>query len=388
MSLARYLVLLAAVALLGGWLAFGGLSGNRAEVSASRLIVEREGDVVPEGELVDPRVGTPPERLVEAARGEPTREPTSELPEASPLRLPFAAPSEGEDSVEIPLEPPLEWELAGPVKGLLTSESGVFTGDADALVRGLTIDLVSKSNPRVETRATLTPILNEEGALTAIAFETEDLPAVTFEVTLSSLDHRRWAPTSQDVMPPASGVSFLCYDGDQAVPLAFVVTDADTGDPVEGWSASQFRASSSDENGVLLHAGPLAMDAFPLNGRLQWALEADGYAAAYGDERAFALDPETGKWTAHVALRKGFATRLVVLGKNPDRVLASGADVYTDGTHAGRTDTQGVLVLAGSKTPERIRIRWGDQALEGDFTDVCLRRRSHLYVALLEGAGD
>lgn len=385
MSSSRVLLLGSALATLVafGWLVLRGAERSPRPGGAGRVVVEappapQRRDVL---EPVGPAAhssGEPDSERIELLPADVAVAPGERHAAPAP-----SAPESPERADEAP-EPADEVLLVGPVTGRLLPESGTFGGDEAALLRGITIDLVSRSEPRVEARATLTPVYDDDGALTEIEFATNELPALEFEVTLASLDHRRWAPVAQSVVPPASEVTFLCYDTDQIVELEFIVTDAETGEPVDGWSATRFRSQPSDGNGVLLQAGPLDTDAFPLDARVRWTVEADGYAAAFGDERSFAPDPDTGKWTAHIALKRGFAARVVVLGKNPDRVLANGATIRLDGEFAGRTDAEGLVRLRRVAPPESISVRWGTQELSGTFADVCLARRGQLYVVLLD----
>ena len=365
-----------------GWMLFGRPSQRSESIGVVRLGVHVPESRASDGPLepVDSVEGDDTER----SEAEPASIDDAPMEVEEPLAPSAPAPAL---PVEEAAEPDQSLPLVGPVTGRLIPESGLFGGDSSALLRGITIDLVSRTTPRVEARATLVPVYDEDGGLTEITFATEDLPALEFEVTLASLDHRRWAPVAQSVVPPASEVTFLCYDADQFVELDFIVTDAETGEPVDDWSATRFRSQPSNGNGVLLQAGPLETDAFPLDARLLWTIEASDYAAAFGDERSFSLNADTGKWTAHVELERGFAARIVVLGKSPDRVLANGATIRLDGEFSGRTGASGVVEVRRDEAPETISVHWGTQSLEGAFAEVCLSRRGQLYVALLDESG-
>lgn len=377
---ARLIALLAAAVALAAflvWMAMGG--GPRALDTGGRAgapVVSAGESRGSDATLVD----------LEERNGLP--KPETEAPPRAPVieRAPVA-PSSAPSTVDpaAPIEPEVpEWppEPVGAIRGWLRAESGVFGGDTEGLLRGLTLDLVSLESPRVSARARFTPV-EEDGQLVGITFETDPLPPLTFELTLSSLDGRRWSPVTATAVPPAEGIEFLCYDEDASAALAFDVVDAETGAQVEGWSASQFRLTESTGNGVLLHAGPLDLEA-GVTGALQWIVEADGYAPAFGDERAFGIDPDSGRLTARVELGRGFATRLVVLGADPDRVPAAGAQVWMDGRRAGRTGQDGALVVAADEAPETLEIAWRDQEVKGAFSAVTLRRRSHLHVVLLD----
>ncbi len=275
-------------------------------------------------------------------------------------------------------------EPVGVLSGRLLPESGVFDQEPSALIRGITLDAVSRVAPRITATAALSPVLDDEGRLVAIDFETEALPAVEFELTLSQLGTRRWDRTSAIALPPQGGIEFLCYDGDDEVAVEFLVVDAVSGEAIDDWEASQFRLSASKESGVLLHAGPLNADKIPVDAALQWIVEADGYAPAFGSEGDFQMSADGSKRAVTVRLERGFATRLVVLGVSPDRVPADRADVWVDGRRVGATDDSGQILLRSKAKPETIEVQWHGQSLKGPFAGACLKRRSHLHVALLK----
>lgn len=300
-------------------------------------------------------------------------EPTLIQAEKSPL----ASEPDGAEPVAWPPPP------VGSISGSLVPDSGVFGGDAATFLQGITLDLVSREEPHVTRVAQLNPILDPDGRLVRMDFVAADLPALEFELTLSTLDRRRWYPETVLVLPPAEGVEFRCFNNDPTVGLEFEVVDAATGDPVEGWSAEQFRMSVSPENGVLLHAGPLSLDDFPIESPLEWIIVADGYAPAFGDERAFSVDPDTGHWRARVQLHKGLGLRLVVLAPNPELRPAAGALVELDGQSVGTTGASGQLSLGPMEPPTLTRISWNGLESKGSFDEVCLRKRSYLRVAVL-----
>lgn len=92
--------------------------------------------------------------------------------------------------------------LAGTLSGRLRPESGFFDQNLALLLRGISLDAVSTGSPSIKAQATLRPVLDGEGKTVAIAFETEALPAVEFELILSQLGTRRWDRTNALAVPP------------------------------------------------------------------------------------------------------------------------------------------------------------------------------------------
>ena len=308
--------------------------------------------------------------------------PTAEEPGE---RVPIAAPPALAASAPVL---PVEEEEPTPagihsIHGVLVSDSGAFRSSASALVRGLHLDLVGRDSPDVRQAAQLKPITNEEGALLRIEFSFDELPSEEFELTLSSLDAQEWYPKSMLVIAPAEDVEFRCLDRQETVALQFNVVDAATKEPIADWTARQFRSSVSAENGVLMHAGPLDLAAFPVTSSLAWIVEAPGYAPAMGTELSFREDPDTGDWTARVELTKGYRVRLVVLAPNPELRPAAGAQVFLDGKSAGVTDGDGQLIIDASAAPTIAKVTWRDLSAEGPFEDICMERPHALVVTVL-----
>lgn len=328
-----------------------------------------------------PPSSAPPGDTRRARERQPSDLAPTTVETSSPLAPGSPAPAATDDAVE---------DLVA-ITGTLRHESGAFARTAEEILGAVHLDIVPSARTAGEEPAglpepRLTPVLNDEGAVQEIAFSFGGLTAGhAYEITLSTMDHQRWTGPAVREYAPNEGVEFLCFGEDESVPLRFIVTDAATGEALDGrWSASEIRITESDANGVLVHAAPLSLEDFPVHGELDFAIEADGYRPAFGDRGAFERDPASGALTARVALERGFSARVVVLGREGSRVLARGAEVHLDGAYAGRTDGSGSLVLERGESPERIEVRWRGQGLAGPLREVLLTRRSGLRIALLE----
>lgn len=283
---------------------------------------------------------------------------------------------------------------AGDVRGRLRSESRAWP-DLDALLQGgVTLELVqleAPEGPPLVLRADLEPSEEPDGEI-VLAFAFENVPAGRYALELSSLGPYRWAPERLVVSPPATGLELLRHDADRAEAVAFRVLDAATGEPVEGWRAWRLRRTVSETAGVLLQAGQLDLEQAAVDvigGGLEWSLGADGYAPAFGDERAFEPGPDgtSGARVATVELQRGWATRFVVLGRDPDMRVLPGVEIELDGDVVGRTDADGSLVARRAALPERLTVRWRDWIVErGELVacdDADARLRGHVTPVVL-----
>ncbi|HVS19608.1 MAG TPA: hypothetical protein VMT18_13475 [Planctomycetota bacterium] len=250
------------------------------------------------------------------------------------------------------------------VRGLLRSESGGWTDLSGALAGGVVVELVDPAEPGFSRRAQLEAVEERDGS-TAIAFRFEGLPQGTYKLGVSSLVPEVWEPREQTVATPDAEVVVWCRDRIDRVRLSFAARDAESGEAIDAFEVMSLRQSVSQAEGVLMHAGDLHREAFPIDGRLDWSLYAEGYAPAFGDERSFEPDG-AGAWVARADLRRGWGARVVVLARDPSMRPIEGALVEADGVFVGLTGPRGWLDVARPAAPERISVRWGELARSVD----------------------
>lgn len=299
-------------------------------------------------------------------------------------------------------------EVAGDIHGYLLSESGEWTSKSVPQSRSVLLDLVPTQEPRISTRGEITPIVDAEGR-TTIEFLFKDVAPGEYELTLSALDGFRWAPQSLRVSPPADGLTFVRYDKDRTLPLVFEVFDAKTREPIKAFSARSVKLTPSNGNGVFLHAAPISIregaeleerdgvvvetgamrtGEYALNEPMEWVVNADGYAPAYGDESAFTQYPD--KRVAQVYLTRDWATRVVALARDPAARLAAGAEVLLDGRSVGRTRDDGTLIVRAESAPERVEVRLAGfrpsvrSRTDSSGESSTLRSRDGLLIVYLE----
>ncbi len=346
------LVLMAA--LIGLWfLAASGGSARAGEDEAARPMAGPEvGDEAAPADLLDPGEVEP----------EPERDavPVEEAPE--PEAPPALDPSVRREEIARILEEARRLLDRMPedadVRGKLRSQSGIWKDVQRFMAGHVHIDMVSLDERRLNYRANLASKTEPSGE-EVIEFLFHDVAPGTYELTLSSTDHHRWSPKKITVTPPADDLEIWLYDERDTITLAFRVTDAQTGEPIEDYTAYSVKTEVTEENGVLFHAGPVKLDDFPLDARIRWRLWADGYAPASGDERDF-LEEEDGRWVAEVKLEPGWGRRFVVLGRNPTMRPLEGAQVLLDGDVAGKTDANGALDVFRETAPESLDVIWAD----------------------------
>lgn len=276
-------------------------------------------------------------------------------------------------------------EFAGDVRGVLESESGAWTAETLPRKGAVLLDLVSVDDPFFALRAELESGEDAHGAPT-LAFVFRDVPRGEYELTLSALDGFRWHPPSLRVSPPIAGLSFLRYDRERALPLVFHVVDARTKEPIERFQVRRIALTPSKDNGVFLHTGPIELGTFPMQGAFQWSLWADDHAPAFGDETAFV--EQDGARVAHVELEPGWSTRLLVLARDPTARPLANVEVLLDGSSAGRTDANGMLVLHAKTRPKELELRADGFALVGNplegYGGKTAEQRGQVTLAFLE----
>ena len=144
----------------------------------------------------------------------------------------------------------------------------------------------------------------------------------------------------------------------------------------------------SPDNGLFLHTGPLQADSFPEDARFRWSLAAEGYRPAFGDESAFVRKGDVR--VAEVELERGWATRLLVLMRDPTAKPAFRAEVWLGGAHAGFTDVEGMLVLAAAKAPATLEVKLAGWTMTNDplqpYNGKSAAQRGQVTIVFLEKA--
>jgi len=259
----------------------------------------------------------------------------------------------------------LRWPppVAGDIRGTLQSEGGAWSPEDLPGPGAVVLDLVSTTTPRITLRGRLQAQEDGRGGHW-LSFAFVDVPRGEYELTLSSLDNYRWHPTSSFVSPPAEGLAFLRYDLDHTLPLIFRVYERTTGEPLDEYTVRHLKLTVSDDNGVLLHTGPLDPEAFPLDAEFEWALWSEGYAPVFGDERSFEV--ADGERVAEVRLSWGWGARFLVMGGRGTKYPLEGVTILLDGVSVGTTREGGMLDVFRAETPSKIEVRYLDWKLTHD----------------------
>ncbi len=285
------------------------------------------------------------------------------------------------------LEADVEEPLAGAIRGELLREGGPWTEATLPKPGSVLLDLVPSAGPKHSRRAQLASEPDGRGGL-RLRFEFASLPRGEYELTLSSLSTWRWNPTSLRVSPPIDNITFLRYDLDRCSPLVFRVTDRSSGAPIEHFDLRALRLTPSQDNGVFLHTGPLETAAVPDDLRFQWSLWAEGYRPVFGDENSF--ERRNGARVAEIALDRGWATKALVLMRDPSLKPALRVEVLCDGRSIGFTGEDGMLALAAEKPPERIEVRLPGWKMLNDplqpYEGRSAAQRGQVTIVMLEKA--
>jgi hypothetical protein len=275
--------------------------------------------------------------------------------------------------------------LAGAIRGELLREGGAWT-EATLPPRGsVLIDLVPLAGPKLSRRAELASEPDGRGGI-RLRFEFADLPRGEYELTLSSLAAWRWHPTTLRVSPPIDNVTFLRYDLDRCSPLSFHVTDRASGRALESYELRTLQLTPSQDNGVFLHTGPLPTEAVPEDARFQWSLWSEGYRPAFGDESAFVR--QGAARVAEIALEQGWATKALVLMRDPTLKPAFRAEVWLDGRPAGLTDRDGMLAVLADEPPAKFEVRLPGWHMTNDplqpYNGKSAAQRGQVTIVILE----
>ena len=370
--------LLVAVGAGAVWFAaWGDGARAQAEPGAPTATEGTPQEVRPDAQLTAAEaVPDPPRREVE--------EPAAESPAPQPPSLESLVQSA---LAELDFGPLDELQLQDPpglrIAGRLRSQKGAWD-DIERLLAGhVHIDLVSADERALTVQAQLSRREEASGEV-VIAFEAR-VPEGSYDLTLSTTDHHRWFPTTMRVEAPVEDLEIWCHDDRDTIDLGFRVFDAETREPVEGFSVWSVRTEISEENGVLFHAGPLKLEGVPLDAPLTWRLWAPGYVPAQGDGRAFREEAD-GRWVAEVYLRAGWGRRFVALGRDPSMRPLAGARILVDGVEVGRTGPDGGLEVALEEPPGAVEASWGALALAPREVqpDGAVTRRAMISVLVLE----
>lgn len=291
--------------------------------------------------------------IVQPPEGWNVRDPRAPLP-------PVVKGGKADVPFRLILWPP---PVAGDIRGVLQSEGGVWSAGDVPGPGEVVLDLISTTLPRIQRRGVITQETDGNGGHW-LSFTFADVPRAEYELTISSLDHFRWAPVSTFVSPPAENLSFLRYDLDRTLPLEFRVYERASGEKLEDYEIRHLKLTASHDNGVLLHTGPLDREAFPLDAEFEWSLWADGYAPFFGDERAFQLTD--GRRIANVRLSPGWGARLLVMGGQGTKYPLSGATVLLDGVAIGSTRDDGTLDAYRETPPSKVTVEYLDWTMKND----------------------
>jgi hypothetical protein len=275
--------------------------------------------------------------------------------------------------------------LAGAIRGELLRESGPWTAETLNKLNTVMIDIVPTSGPKWSRCADMSAEPDEHGGF-RFRFEFDGLPRGEYELTLSCLAAWRWTPKSVRVSAPMEGVDFLCCDLDKSSPLVFKVSDAVTGDPIETFDVRSLQLTPSEDNGLFLHTGPLDTAAVPEQLGVRWSLSAAGYRPAFGDESAFVR--RGGERVATVLLERGWATKVLVLMRDPVAKPAVRAEVWLDGRAQGLTGADGMLAIGATKAPEKLEVRYAGWKMNNDplqpYNGKSAAQRGQVTIVLLE----
>ena len=241
----------------------------------------------------------------------------------------------------------------GAIRGKLSSRTGTY--ETPVLVR-----LRASGSDRPQMHGEVK--WSEQNGRRVGTFAFEKVPQGEYELSIHSfMDKFAWTPPTMTVRPPIEGLEFICQDDVATRNIAFKVLDSETGEPIDQY----FKLLSSTNAGSMSGLGGLSSSAIhlvgvPAEGRLDWAIAADGFATFFGDETYFEgehsyVDPSGGV-LAEVRLDRGWSQRVRVLNSETREPIA-GVEVVIDGESVATTDENGEAHLKRDAAPASTELR-------------------------------
>lgn len=185
-------------------------------------------------------------------------------------------------------------------------------------------------------------------------FSFDDVPSGNYELSLQPLDNMRWETRQMIVSPPAEGLEFICEDGGPTFDLEVRAIDAETGDPIgkswnivwQGDPLDDVRLDDDWETGLY--------EAVPEGVSLHWALHAEGYRLARGDESH--IHAEANHRVIEARLVRGWGQIFKVTTR--EREPIAGVELVADGNSLGVTDSQGMVSMDLDAKPRSLEFRY------------------------------
>lgn len=244
-------------------------------------------------------------------------------------------------------------EIAGPVSGRLTSASGGWT------FLSTQVELVPvDGGPHERMYVLVKPNHGGDGA----EFVFEEVPRGEYWLRVIANGHRPWEPPFLHVTAPASGLVLRLDDTIPTAELTFRVHDAGTGDALDQgtvvWRLPDGSVEKKETWGRLRRVHE--------DCDLQWAINAPGYAAAFGslddfkDQVERAPHERTGKARepqriATVSLEPGWGGRVRV--RDQSGAPLPGVALRSEGSVLGTTGDGGTVAITLAERPREVVVQ-------------------------------
>jgi hypothetical protein len=275
----------------------------------------------------------------------------------------------------VPLPP------AGAIRIKVVSSSGVYTPDfrvrlnppPEASLGGRAPNPL-RVDPSWETR---------EGVKVA-RIEFLALPAGRYHLSISKDDFFEWTGLEQDLTPPSEDVLVTINDG--AANAGFVVrARSGDGEALGGLRVlfefdkypARLRVGTSDD---------ILLKNVPLDTRLRWRLDRNGYQPKFGDQRAFDIEEHRPEGIVHVAeldLRRGWG-EMYLFQQRGSRKPLEGVKVLFDGQAVATSGSDGFALALGPKRPRSVTLQYKDwRVANGTDLRPGTRRQNTRYLTVM-----
>lgn len=277
---------------------------------------------------------------------------------------------------EVELEPGLTAYTDVALRARPTGGSirGVVVGFGDEAGQRCTLTLRSRSDRSVVYTAT--PELDASSDPPVGRFAFEDVPEGEYELHALGAVSGYYQPGSVMVRPPAEGVTFAHDPNHVSQYAGFRVTDAETGETVDGFDVS-FALESGHGTFAIGSESSVAVLPF-YDEPFEWTLTREGYrprsgnGSVFGEARVDAVAKVAYRF-ADVELSAGWGEHFILLRNGmPARVV-----VMSDGVALGTTDEHGSVLLSSQQRPTQLDVYEGGELIHS-FDAATLEREPEL----------
>ncbi|MBK7877090.1 MAG: carboxypeptidase regulatory-like domain-containing protein [Planctomycetes bacterium] len=227
----------------------------------------------------------------------------------------------------------------------------------------IVVELAPRDTPELVRRV---EVAADSVRTSSFPFAFRGLPDGEYVVRASAAGVHRWKENAVVVRPGTTDLVLSAEAAASSRPLVLRAFDAETGAPIAHFQARVDVDADAPGNRRVTRKSSILVGGVPLGAPVAWAVVAEGYVPALGDERAFEDEGDHGVVRARLA--RGFGRRVLVLDARGAPIAH--ARVTADPDLAAETDATGIAWLSGAAVPRALRIEVGASRVERDVRDL------------------